>query len=252
MIVTITSILVIFISSLIGFMVYKAHRDLIDVRDIELGLTSKPFKIFFISDIHTRKIKTSTILKIKEEIDIVIIGGDLVEKGVPLDRVEKNIKLLQTFEARIYFIWGNNDYEVDILRLTRMLKDNNVYILKNQGVSIQHDMNTFTLVGLDYMKTGKPKIMDDFGLDKDGLHLLITHDPNVLPRLEKSFLSTFDLVLSGHTHGGQIRFLGIGPYTRGGLKKVCNKLVFTSEGYGYTKFPFRLGTNAECHVLILK
>ena len=49
-------------------------------------------KVFFISDIHRRKINRKLITKIDKDIDFIVIGGDLAEKGVPLS------ELLQTFE----------------------------------------------------------------------------------------------------------------------------------------------------------
>ena len=62
--------------------------------------------MFFISDIHRRKIDDKLLAKIQSahEIDVVIIGGDLAEKGVPLTRIAKNIRKLAQLGR--YFMCG--------------------------------------------------------------------------------------------------------------------------------------------------
>jgi len=72
---------------------------------------SKKLTIFFISDIHRRIVDNDIIRKVKGKADLVIIGGDLTEKGVPLEKTEVNLSRLNKI-APIYFIWGNNDNEV--------------------------------------------------------------------------------------------------------------------------------------------
>jgi len=67
-------------------------------------------KLFFISDIHRRKIDTKLLNKIGHEVDMVIIGGDLAEKGVTLSRISKNVCNLSKL-GPVYYIWGNNDRE---------------------------------------------------------------------------------------------------------------------------------------------
>ena len=69
--------------------------------------------MFFISDIHRRIVSESIIEEVSGKVDVVIIGGDLLEKGVPMERVKENIKKLKKL-GPILFVWGNNDYEVDV------------------------------------------------------------------------------------------------------------------------------------------
>ena len=60
------------------------------------------------------------------------------------------------------------------------------------------------------------------------------------------------LVLSGHTHGGQIHILGYSPYEKGKIKKLENTTLLISNGYGTTSLPLRLGAPAECHLITIK
>ena len=65
----------------------------------------------------------------------MIIGGDLLEGGVPLLRARQNIQKLKTL-GPVYFVWGNNDYEVSQVQLKQMLKDEGVITLKT-SMSLQ-------------------------------------------------------------------------------------------------------------------
>ncbi|MRH42374.1 metallophosphoesterase [Aquibacillus halophilus] len=236
------------------YMVFKAYHDIIDYRTLNLTKTSKlikPLKLFFISDIHRRKIKVKTLKKISETFDLVIIGGDLTEKGVPMERVEENIKILQSLRAPIYFVWGNNDYEINHCKLSDTLKENEVTILTNDSSTLELDTSTFSFIGSDCCHRGEPDIEQGLKRASGNYTILITHDPYSICEFSEEQMSKIDLVLSGHTHGGQIRVFGLGFYTRGGTSQFMNTTVMVSEGYGYTKLPFRLGTNAECHVITL-
>ncbi|MDC3415403.1 metallophosphoesterase [Aquibacillus salsiterrae] len=254
MIVTIIVVLC-SLTSLFFYMLYKAHHDVLDDRPIfiEGKSNQKLVNLFFISDIHRRVINQKTLDLVPLDIDFVVIGGDLLESGVPLANARENIKRLKQLQAPIYFIWGNNDYETNIQAFKRMLYNEGVYILKNQVFSFQVNNKHFNLIGLDYYKKGKPKY--DFSwlqATEDAYNILLTHDPRAFNRFSDKEIEHIHLVLSGHTHGGQIRFFGFGPYEKGGLKFVRKTPIFISEGYGYTKLPLRLGTNAECHILRLK
>ncbi|MFP3472451.1 hypothetical protein R0J90_20570, partial [Micrococcus sp. SIMBA_144] len=60
-----------------------------------------------------------------------------------------------------------------------------------------------------------------------------------------------DLMISGHTHGGQIRLFGWGLYKKGRLENLPETTLLVSNGYGTTAIPLRLGAPAETHLLIL-
>ena len=237
------------------YMFYIAHHDVIDVRTIGDPLLPEAFNgltIFFISDIHRRSLNIKTMNKLSSmQVDLVIIGGDLREKGVPFSRTKANLQLLKQWQAPIYFVWGNNDYESDYLVLQDLLEKESIHILANSNDIIERQNETIQFVGLDCneyrearLDLAAPNMMEDYSI-------LITHNPTILDTLDSTRMSKVNLVLGGHTHGGQIRFGPLGYYTNGGLKHVGTSTVFISEGYGYTLLPFRLGTKAECHLLTL-
>ena len=252
--VIVSAFAIIFLITLLAIMWHKAHNDQVEYHTIVINHMPKhqvPLRIFFITDIHTRVVDMKTINQIKQDIDLVIIGGDLLESGVRLEQVERNIKTLRYFNAPIYFIWGNNDYEVNDQKLSRLLEDNDVVILKNRSANIPYGSGIISIIGIDCYNMGEPNMEKALTFASGDTNILITHDPQAFYECTDQQINNIDLVLSGHTHGGQIRILGWGPYTKGGLKWFKGVPLFISEGYGYTKLPLRLGTQSECHVIKL-
>lgn len=237
------------------FMVFKAHHDIIKYRSIIDGRLPEEFDkycIFFISDIHRRKINLKTLQTIQNDIDIVVIGGDLTEKGVPIERTRQNLIALKQFGVPIYFIWGNNDYEINFKKLNQVLQEENVVILKDSYIDIKRNSSTLSLIGFDYHEDEESSGKLDWQQIKGAYRLLLTHVPRSFYDLDPHIQKSIHTVLAGHTHGGQIRIFGKGFYQRGGLHLSGETNIFISEGYGYTFLPFRLQTNAECHVLTFR
>lgn len=238
------------------YMVYQAHHDTIEyqtIADESLPAGFEGFRIFFISDIHRRQIKNDTLHATLENVDIVIIAGDLTEKGVPLERTEDNIKKLKCWDIPIYFVWGNNDYEANPAAIDDLLKRENVIILANTNHQIvAGNGDTISILGLDCCYYREARL--DLAMEHatGDFYIVVTHSPSAFYDLETEEQAKINGLLAGHTHGGQIRIFGFGLYPKGGYQLYNKTNVFVSEGYGYTRLPFRLGTKAECHVITLK
>jgi uncharacterized protein len=211
----------------------------------------KKVSIFFISDIHRRSISDKVIQKVKGKADMVIIGGDLTEKGVPFDRVTENLKKLKKV-GPVYFVWGNNDYEVDFHELDAILLDNGVKVLDNTSVTFESSRGEkLCLLGVDDLNQKRDRL--DLALldaEINSFKILVSHYPRITEKILPEH--NIRLVLSGHTHGGQIHIFGYSPYEKGKIKKLKNTTLLISNGYGTTAIPLRLGAPAECHLITLK
>ncbi|MDQ0197484.1 metallophosphoesterase [Neobacillus ginsengisoli] len=207
--------------------------------------------IFFISDIHRRSISDKVIRQVKGKTDMVIIGGDLTEKGVPFERVKENLKKLKQV-GPVYFVWGNNDYEVDFHELDAILLDNGVKVLDNTSVTFESSSGEkLCLLGVDDLNQKRDRL--DLALldaEINSFKVLVSHYPRITEKILPEH--NIRLVLSGHTHGGQIHIFGYSPYERGKIKKLKNTTLLISNGYGTTAIPLRLGAPAECHLIIMK
>ncbi|MDQ0213722.1 putative MPP superfamily phosphohydrolase [Oikeobacillus pervagus] len=212
--------------------------------------SENPVRLFFISDIHRRVIHPSIIQKMKDNVDVIIIGGDLAEKGVPLERIQHNVRKLSSI-APVFFVWGNNDYEVDVLELKKILMEENVTILKNTSITFPlTGGKRIRLIGVDDLSNGnadknlafKEVVPTDF-------NILISHNPYFIKKLQTT--DPIHLMLSGHTHGGQIRLFGLGLYEKGGWFQHHQTKYFVSNGYGTTALPLRFGAKAETHLITI-
>lgn len=205
--------------------------------------------VFFISDIHRRVISPKMIEQVRGKAEIVIIGGDLAEKGVELEQIKNNLDQLKQI-GPIYFVWGNNDYEVNFRDLDALLIDNHVKILDNTAYTFESENgDKLILLGVDDMSNRRDRLdlaLKDSGV---GFRILVSHDPRIVSKV--SAHDNISLVLSGHTHGGQIRFFKWGIYERGGITKLTHTTLFVSNGYGTTAIPLRLGAPCETHLITL-
>ncbi|MEH6937544.1 metallophosphoesterase [Bacillus sp. JJ664] len=237
---------------LLFYMYKEAHLNIIRKHEFTFSNTmlDKPLRIFFISDIHRRLIHPNMFQKLKDEVDLVIIGGDLLEKGVPFHRVESNIATLRSL-GPIYFVWGNNDQENGLNELMGIFEKFDVCILKNDATLMKHQHTEWTLIGVDDLNTGHIDINHALHDKKEtGFKLLVSHNPSVMELIQPEHKIT--LVLSGHTHGGQIRILGFGPYEKGKVHIQNGITQIISNGYGTTGIPLRLGAKPETHYIVIK
>jgi predicted MPP superfamily phosphohydrolase len=227
-------------------------------------------RILFISDIHRRAIPEDIIIRCKAAggADLVLIGGDLREKGVPLERSRDNIRKLASI-APIYMVYGNHDHDEDLRPFEVMLQEERVRLLVNESVVLeQKDGSQIRLAGVDDPRTGRDRLALALSEPEDGdslFTLLLAHDPLIAARMKPD--TPVDLILCGHTHGGQIVLPVLGPvfrtkslkhYSRGWFKLTkrtspdsVSPLLFVSCGFGTSKMPLRLLAPAEFHLITL-
>ncbi|WP_339146527.1 MULTISPECIES: metallophosphoesterase [unclassified Sutcliffiella] len=206
-------------------------------------------RIFFISDIHRRKIDPDFIKRVKN-IDLVVIGGDLTENKVPFDQVEENIKQLKKLGI-VFYVWGNNDYEVEHHELDSLLLHHGVKILDNKSYLFESEVgDKLEILGVDDLVHERDRL--DVALEEtsvDSFKILVSHEPEIVEKFtEKEGIS---LVLSGHTHGGQIRIFGFGPHEKGRITHLPYTTLLVSNGFGTSLVPLRLGAPPETHILTI-
>ncbi|MGN1401207.1 MAG: metallophosphoesterase [Bacillus sp. (in: firmicutes)] len=204
--------------------------------------------IFFVSDIHRRVVSRELIDEVKHKAELVIIGGDLTDSGVPFSQVENNIRMLKEI-GPVYFVWGNNDYEGDYHQLDALLLENGVKILCNTAAIFESEKgDKLSLLGVDYEERADLDLALRDSVE-GSFKILAAHTPEMAAELRDEY--GISLVLSGHTHGGQIRLFGMGLYKAGGFEWVNHTLLLISNGYGTSALPLRLGVKPETHLIYL-
>ncbi len=158
------------------------------------------FNIIFFSDVHLGSNRNGHLRKLTYRIqklksDIILIGGDLIDSSS--FQVE-NLKILTELNIPIYFITGNHEhYLKDFDNKMSKIKKTGFYLLNNSNVTI----DSINLIGLSdsTSKTEKIKIVKQI-TNKELYNICLVHQPSIWDNVDKSV----DLMLSGHTHRGQI------------------------------------------------
>ncbi|UVI32361.1 metallophosphoesterase [Paenibacillus spongiae] len=254
------------------FMIGISYRYRLDRQSIHVGRLPASFdgtRILFLSDVHRRAIPDAIMKRCQDTggVDLVLIGGDLREKGVPLERSRDNVRKLRAI-APVYMVYGNHDYDEDIRAFDVMLRDEGVRVLVNESVVLeQGDGSLIRLIGVDDPRTGRDRlkmaVQDMEGEAEADFTILLAHDPIIVDKLQPS--DRIDLVFSGHTHGGQISLPIVGavlrsPYCRGWYTvdhhattgSALASRLFVSCGFGTSRMPLRLGAPAEYHLFTLR
>lgn len=182
--------------------------------------------------------------------DVILLGGDYLfrdpEGAEPLGRLLAELSAPQG----VYAVMGNHDHWLDAPRIGRALARAGVELLHNRGRRIATAAGSAWLGGVDDLWSGRPDLARALeGRAPGEATILLSHNPDFALQLEPGLV---DLVLSGHTHGGQIRLgpLGFGNSRRG--RRACAGWltdaaadVYVSRGVGTVEVALRVGAPAE-------
>jgi predicted MPP superfamily phosphohydrolase len=254
--ITVNKMIVSSVSLMIGFLAYMfvgARKRNVSYHNMNVATGSqadKKLSVFFISDIHRRKIDDKLLAKIQpaHEIDIVIIGGDLAEKGVPVARIADNIRKLAKL-GPLFYVWGNNDREVGEQEIRAIITRYGGKVLDNESVVIPGHP-CWGIGGTDDPSSRNVDIDSTLRFVNQYENvILVTHTPSVFRKVEEFYKPR--LMLAGHTHGGQIRFGKYGLQEKGAFRLDKGRAKLISNGYGTSTLPLRLGAMPECHVIVV-
>ncbi|MCL2362737.1 MAG: metallophosphoesterase family protein [Defluviitaleaceae bacterium] len=158
------------------------------------------YRIAFISDTHNisaRRLQSVVDELNNREIDMLLIGGDL---WAHYERVLDSLAGIETTDG-IFGVEGNHDCHV---RLFTAMEGHGMVPLSNSGQQIRKG---FWLAGVEDLWNRRACIATAIkDAENDDFVLLLSHNPDVTNR---QCTTGVDLVVSGHTHAGQIRFLGL-------------------------------------------
>ncbi|HYY43242.1 MAG TPA: metallophosphoesterase [Pyrinomonadaceae bacterium] len=189
--------------------------------------------------------------------DIIALTGDYVsherEYAAPC------AELLGRLRARcgVYAVLGNHDHWTDAALITDLFRAEGIKVLVNEGMRFEHNGAAFWLAGVDDTMVGLEDLpLALAGSSADELKLLLAHNPTILRRAARAGV---DLVLSGHTHGGQIawrseRSRSGRPRRRmlRGLGQRGDTQIYVTRGLGTVIVPWRYGCRPEVSLLELR
>jgi len=243
----------------------------IAIRRIEVPLQGLPaemdgFTIVQLSDLHMDLVHgrgwLTTVVNKTNSLapDLVAITGDLAEGSVAQFGYDAEPLNLLSAPNGVFFVTGNHEYFHDLQGWLERLPQLGIRVLRNERVQVQRYGVGFDLAGVDdhdgkRMAPGHgPDLQKALeGRDRGRPVVLLAHQPRIM---DEAVRWGVDLVLSGHTHGGQIWPFSYlvylqQPYVKG-LKRREGTVLYLSAGTGFWGPPMRLGTTAEIAVITLR
>lgn len=228
------------------------HNDVYDIEvtryDVivdDLPPSFDGYRIAFLTDTHIasfvrRDFHDEVLAQVRRfDPDLVLLGGDFVtfHRHIPLIAE----RLLDGLSARdgVFAVLGNHDYWAGADEIVETLTAHGVRLLTNAHVILARGADTLPLAGIDEIYRGTPDVERAFaGVNDSAPCLAISHHPDVIDIVGRRRV---DLLLCGHTHGGQIRFPFFGAVVvpsvhegayAAGFHRVGAVLMYVSRGVG--------------------
>jgi predicted MPP superfamily phosphohydrolase len=189
--------------------------------------------------------------------DLIALTGDYISQ----DRMYAApcAEVVGRLRARygVYAVLGNHDHWTDAALIADLFRAEGIRVLINEGSRMDLRAESFWLAGVDDTMVG----LEDLSLALAGarhneLKLLLAHNPTILRRAARA---NVDLVLSGHTHGGQVTWRSEKsrsgrPRRRmlRGLGRRGHTQIYVTRGLGTVVLPIRYGCPPEISVLDLR
>lgn len=226
------------------------------ISDLHYGPTNRDHKFF----------NKTVDLILNEKPDIIFLTGDYYQWDP--EYIAELPPLLSRLAAPlgVFGVFGNHDYGAcypgtmycdpfDHNRLKSLFGDNGIVMLANESLGITYKESRFNLVGLHDLWSGffDPETAYRH-VDTKHPTIVLSHNPDTAHLVKPDY----DLMLSGHVHGGQISLPWIGPiavpvknrHLRRGLHQISDrKHIYVNRGLGYT---FRMRWNSPPEVTLLE
>lgn len=240
------------------------------MREYTLGMPSLDpafdgYRIAHLSDLHfngraaVERVDRAIALVNAAAVDLIVITGDFVTASVGFDGAALTERL-RSLCARdgVMAVMGNHDHRAHAAAVRRVLAESGLVHLANAVHTLRRGAAALHIAGLDsvYFQQGRFDHLLS-ALPPDGAAILLAHEPDIADLA--AALGRFDLQLSGHAHGGQVRIPVLyrmalpfqGSRYVSGLYYVKSMIVYTSAGLGMTSHPVRFNCPPEVAIFTL-
>lgn len=217
-------------------------------QDIYSKKIKNKIKITQISDFHSNKLKNMEYFKekiLEFNPDFIILTGDINDYGEEkkFNRAIDFLEKLSKLEIKTYYITGNHEEAGPMLdEFIEQIKRIGIKYLKNEGEYLKIRDENIYIYGVSYNNFS----LKNYQTKDENLNIILSHfSKNIRDNLD----DTMDIIFSGHTHGGQVRFPFLGallapgegyfPKFDKGLFKYKNSQIYIDSGLGNTFMDLR-------------
>lgn len=232
------------------------------------------FRIALVTDLHFGRYGRESYarrvfdLVRSQKPDLVIFGGDVIDYS--RDWAMRLAPLLGQLghDLRCLAVLGNHEYYTGAHTMLDVFRRCHVEVLLNRHVLVGRDGDirqpggspdgAIAIAGLDDLSRGRPDMQAALGdIPQQTFTIVVSHCPDLADRIAPGHAA--DLLLAGHTHGGQICLFGRALATETRNARYVRAWVegprcpvYISRGLGLTGFPVRLGSDPELPIITLK
>jgi predicted MPP superfamily phosphohydrolase len=266
-------VLIIFLLGILLFgyyiVVFEPNNLQIERQIITIENLPKTFdgaRVVHLTDFHSYWFgsREKRVLEILKELNpcFLFITGDFIDPITKLmtDKELKSVKVFwqklaeQHQDDRVFAVLGNHDTK----RVGKYLEEKGIRVLDNENQKIVLNNQYIYLVGVDDPWTGRDNLIKAMeGVDKDKPKILLAHSPDIINQASKLKV---DLVLAGHTHGGQVNIPFVEPFWipskydgkyASGLFKIDQTWLYVNRGVGTSILPIRFNCPPEIALIKL-
>jgi hypothetical protein len=232
------------------------------------------FRIVHLSDLHASHklphgyLHEAVELANSQQPDLVALTGDFIHKGYRHVNAVARLLAGLSAPAGVFAVLGNHDFSVRSalglrryrrlhLAIEEALTDHGITVLRNEFHEVRHGSGSLHVVGVDDLWSRRCDLEAALGAIPRHLpRVVLAHNPRTIERLQGE---RCDLMLSGHTHGGQVNWPGLGrvfmsPRGRrfaAGMFQHSGSYLYVHRGVGFG-LRFRFGVRPEVAVLELQ
>ena len=220
-------------------------------------------RVAFISDLHypslftNRRLGNVVACLNREQVDLLLLGGDYVTDNDSIDSLFDVLGAVETVYGT-YAVWGNHERR-NKEPVAKAMQRNGIRLLEDSVVGFCREDASVFLVGIeDSFSYDSLSFSPGEDLPAEAFVIMLAHTPDYAERSSAGA----DVVLSGHTHGGQVSLFGIYTpvkntaygtrFLRGRNKATCGSTVITTNGVGTSRRKVRFCVPSEVVVVTLK
>jgi hypothetical protein len=246
----------------------RSFQDAIEITDHRISVAGLPepfrgFRIVQLSDIHhglylpLQALVDAVEMTNRLKPDLVALTGDFVTYSRAY--IEPAATILGLLRARfgVFAVLGNHDFRVGADDISRALRRERIHVLRNRHASLHLDGRALYIAGVDDWGYGADLHRAVHRIPHGAPTVLLAHNPAIIRHAARHAVS---LVLSGHTHGGQVNLPLVGSIFgrpdamrfKVGWDRLGSTQIYVSRGIGTVVLPLRVRCPAEIPHLILQ